>query len=810
VARDTGYAASNRRYPMVELRSLAYFMTACRSGSFALAAADLGIAVSTLSTTMKALGEDLGLTLFRRINNSLYPTAAARGLMRGAEPLLTAERFARRLIAASSKTRLKHLTVDVGLSYTIGGISTALRRAIDSMGAERADIFVDTVWTDEKDLPHIGALAEGWPSSERNRLTIALADAGQRKSKHTTTLLTDDWVFACRLPAGTASPPSAAELIAGRIVVPLLSPPLIEQADRYFSQHKITGIRFLNDHPGDLPRVIDDYPDAALFVPRSLVSPRLGLSNVAVVRPRKPPSMEIVTRAIEPNAVTTLFIRHLKRALRDDNASPVERPVISLRQIHYFNMVHRLRRVSAAARGANISQPALSEQLHKLEASLGGALFERHGDGVIPTAKGDRFAGMSALIESGFRRLSDGDAGATPPQSRRIAVGILPSVNQHGFLVNRITEAILDVQARHPALKFVIQEAPNGTLQDWVMRGLVGVAIVETVLPHMPRLPLGSSEALAVIAHAKHRLLPSGPVTLADLTRLKLALPTNRFGLRQLLGGTRSEDPAHSGDRFTADGGRDSGATAGLHRAATVRGRTGDRLGRSGRAPDRRSRDIEAIVRDLFGRANAERARARTGQFLAPKIIGTRQCGLKTRRSIGCRLSFARQRFIECRDRSIDNRSTGRDRFTAGPFFRRVALAGTAWHEHHGGRTDPAHERRIMTGTARQIGMAETEVACALAQRGAQFRVARHRRAVGQGFKRRALDARGDRMRQALAIDGLDEAFGQRRIGGSCIDDQPATSGHDIRRRRFDGEDTDGGDEIIRGFGGEPLGQPAH
>jgi LysR family transcriptional regulator, nitrogen assimilation regulatory protein len=315
----------------------------------------------------------------------------------------------------------------------------------------------------------------------------------------------------------------------------MLSPPLIEQADRYFSQQGITGVRFLNDHPGDLPRVIDDYPDAALFVPQSLVSPRLGLSNVATVAPPKAPTMTIVARAIEPNAVTALFIRHLKQVLRTENPPRAERPVISLRQVHYFNMVHRLRRVSAAARGANISQPALSEQLHKLEVSLGGALFERHGDGVIPTTKGDRFAGMATFIESGFRRLSGGDAGATPPQSRRIAVGILPSVNQHGFLVNRITEAILDVQARYPALRFVIQEAPNGTLQDWVMRGLVGVAIVETVLPRMPRLPLGSSEGLAAITHARHRLLPAGPVTLADLVRLRLALPTNRFGLRQLL-----------------------------------------------------------------------------------------------------------------------------------------------------------------------------------------------------------------------------------------------------------------------------------
>jgi DNA-binding transcriptional LysR family regulator len=520
---------------MVELRSLAYFVTACRSGSFARAAADLDIAVSTLSTTLKTLAEDLGLTLFRRINNSLYPTAAARGLMRTAEPLLTAEHFARRLASTSPKTRLKHLTVEIGLSFTIGGISSALRRAIDSIGAERPDIFVDLVWADEKDLPHVGALADNWTGAERSRLTIALADAGQRRSRHTTIVLADKWVFACRLPAGTLSPPSAADLSAGRIVVPLLSPPLIEQADRYFSQHRITGVRFLNDHPGDLPRVIDDNPDAALFVPRSLTSPRLGLFNVAVVTPDKAPTMEVVARAIAPNAVTALFIRHLKRALKDEAPLRAECPVISLRQVRYFNLVHRLRRVSAAARGANISQPALSEQLHKLEASLGGALFERHGDGVVPTAKGDRFAGVAAVIETGFRQLSGGDPGATPPPSRRIAVGILPSVNQHGFLVNRITDAILELQTRHPALKLVIQEAPNSTLQDWVMRGLVGVAIVETVLPHMPRLPLGSSEGLAVIAHAKHRLLPPGPVTLADLMRLKLALPTNRFGLRQLL-----------------------------------------------------------------------------------------------------------------------------------------------------------------------------------------------------------------------------------------------------------------------------------
>jgi DNA-binding transcriptional LysR family regulator len=523
------------RDPMIELRTLSYFMTACRSVTFALAAKELGIAVSTLSTTMKALERDTGLTLFRRINNSLYPTEAARRLMRGADPLLMGELFARRWTAAPAKARLKLLTVDIRLSFTIGGMSRAVRHAIDRMGAERPDVLVDPIWTDEKDIPHLGGLAEDWHASESSRVGVALGHENSRASRRDTTLLSDRWVFACRVPADTRSYPHAADLAAGRLVVPLLSPPLIEQADRYFSQHRISGVRFLNEHPGDLPRIIDDYPDAALFVPESLVSPRLGLLNVAVVAPVKPLTTRIVARAAQPNSVTALFMRHLSRALKDKDLPRTEPPVISLRQIRYFNLVHRLRRVSAAARGANISQPALSEQIHKLEASLGGALFQRHGDGVIPTDRGDRFDRIARLIEAGFRRLSTGETGAAPPHSRRIAVGILPSVNQHGFLVNRITEAMLDVQTRYPTLKLVIQEAPNATLQDWVIRGLVGVAIVETVLPRMPRLPLGSSERLAAIVHGRHKMLPPGPVTLADLARLKLALPTNRFGLRQLL-----------------------------------------------------------------------------------------------------------------------------------------------------------------------------------------------------------------------------------------------------------------------------------
>jgi DNA-binding transcriptional LysR family regulator len=518
---------------MVELRALAYFVTACRFDRLARAAATLGIAPSTLSTTLKTLEEELGLALFRRIDAGLYPTADARWLMRVAEPLLIGETFARRWTIMPQPRPARLLTVEIGLSFAIGRVGAAIQRAIATMAAERPEILVDPIWTEESDARRVDGIGDAWPGITRNRLILGIADTGGADKARAVTLLRDDWVFAVRLPAGTHRLPTARDLAAGRLIVPALAPPLLKQVERYFRRRKMGGVRFVNDHPAELPRLIDEYPDAALFVPESLIAPRLGMARVGTVTSEPRLTTRIVVRSPAPDVVTALFIRHLTAALRGPWRASLYRPLISLRQIHYFNLVHRLRRVSAAAHGANVSQPALSEQLRKLEGTLRVALFERRGDGVIPTAAGDRFAGVARPIETGHRRIAEGSIVAAP--QGRIAFGILPSVSQHGLLVNCITEAMLSVQSRHPGIKLEFREAPNGTLQDWVVRGRVGAAIVETGLAHMPRLPLGSSEGLAAVVHASHGLLPAGAVKFADLLRLPLVLPTSRSGLRLLL-----------------------------------------------------------------------------------------------------------------------------------------------------------------------------------------------------------------------------------------------------------------------------------
>ncbi len=514
---------------MIELRTLHYFAVACRSGNLTLAAGSLGVALSTLSQSLKSLETLFSRPLLQRSGDGLYPTDLARDVLRIADSLLLAERTGQRWLREPGETALRTLEIDIRLSFTIGGISEAIVAAADAFGETCPDILVNPIWRDGEDVnkPRLDGGLDG-------RVVITLASPETRASRPVL-LLADEWVFARRYPPGTKDRPSAADVARGRIVVPFLAPPLVEQAHGHLRKLGIRNARFLHDHPGDLPRTFNENPDAALFVPRSLLTPRLGLSQVIAIVPDAPLVTRIVGYATPPDHTANAFLKVLQRVLRGPRPGPPAAPALTRKQIDYFLATDRLRRVSGAARLLGLSQPALSEQLQKLERQVGGQIFERHAGGVSLTPVGQRFAQVAHLIGAGFARLSDSNASAQRATSRRVSLGILPSVHQHGYLVNRVADALIEVRTRRPDLSLAVQEAPNTVLQEWVMRGTVGLAIVETALPHMPRLPLGSSEALAAVVDARHDLLPPGPVKLADLLEKPLAVPGQRLGLRHLL-----------------------------------------------------------------------------------------------------------------------------------------------------------------------------------------------------------------------------------------------------------------------------------
>ena len=75
---------------MTDLRGLQHFVTVYRTGSFRVAADQLGISQSALTKSIQKLEGDLGVQLFHRTTRRVEPSATARDLLSRAEAALAA------------------------------------------------------------------------------------------------------------------------------------------------------------------------------------------------------------------------------------------------------------------------------------------------------------------------------------------------------------------------------------------------------------------------------------------------------------------------------------------------------------------------------------------------------------------------------------------------------------------------------------------------------------------------------------------------------------------------------------------------
>ncbi|WP_454884732.1 LysR family transcriptional regulator [Sphingomonas oryzagri] len=82
---------------------------------------------------------------------------------------------------------------------------------------------------------------------------------------------------------------------------------------------------------------------------------------------------------------------------------------LSLRQLDAAVAVHREGSISAASAAINLSQPALTHALARLEEQIGHRLFDRHARGTAPTRAGTLFVARAeralAILAEGGRRL---------------------------------------------------------------------------------------------------------------------------------------------------------------------------------------------------------------------------------------------------------------------------------------------------------------------------------------------------------------------------------------------------------------------
>jgi LysR family nitrogen assimilation transcriptional regulator len=204
---------------------------------------------------------------------------------------------------------------------------------------------------------------------------------------------------------------------------------------------------------------------------------------------------------------------------------------MDLKQIKTFICVAESGSLSRASDRLHTVQPALSRQIKLLEHEIGVELFTRHARGMELTEAGraflDRITGLVRQIETSV----DDIQSLNGVIKGHVALGIMPTISTllSVRLVRRVKEEFPDIQLR-------IVEGYSVHLLEWLQRGDIDVTFQ---YGSSGDYHLRSEEILLediVLISAPNSLGDSeGKITIQEMAKLPLALPSESFGLRRVL-----------------------------------------------------------------------------------------------------------------------------------------------------------------------------------------------------------------------------------------------------------------------------------
>lgn len=205
--------------------------------------------------------------------------------------------------------------------------------------------------------------------------------------------------------------------------------------------------------------------------------------------------------------------------------------MMDIRQLRYFVQIVESGSLSRASRELHIAQPALSQQIAKLEDLVGRPLLNRTSRGVTPTDNGLALYHHARFMLRQLEQALSIARSETDEVQGMVTVG-LPATTVAAIglpLVQRIRE-------RYPGILLNVVEGMSGHIGHLMRMGQLDLAVLfnRDLAPDLTAEPL-LSEELFLIIPAHSRLVPPGrdSVSTAEVAEMPLILPTASHGLRQ-------------------------------------------------------------------------------------------------------------------------------------------------------------------------------------------------------------------------------------------------------------------------------------
>lgn len=215
---------------------------------------------------------------------------------------------------------------------------------------------------------------------------------------------------------------------------------------------------------------------------------------------------------------------------------------MELRQIELFVVLAQHRSFTRAAEAVGIAQPALSQQVRRLERELGVQLLDRSTRPVRLTEAGSAFYARAERILADATLAGEEMREMAGAGRRRVVVGALPALALHW-----LPPVLAEFHAAHPAVEITVRHGNSDELARMVAAGHLDLALTHAVpgahgvvgAPAGLVLERVFDEDLMVVVPPAHALAGRRSVTLAQLRNEPFVLVSHGSGLTQtILGGT--------------------------------------------------------------------------------------------------------------------------------------------------------------------------------------------------------------------------------------------------------------------------------
>ncbi|HNN87484.1 MAG: LysR substrate-binding domain-containing protein [Pseudomonadales bacterium] len=218
---------------------------------------------------------------------------------------------------------------------------------------------------------------------------------------------------------------------------------------------------------------------------------------------------------------------------------------MNLRDLQYLVAVADVRNFSQAADKCFVSQPTLSNQIRKLEETLGITLFERNNKRVIPTETGEQIVALARKVLHQVDTMHDVAKSSKDPLAGKFRLGAFPTLSTYIFptLVPKITASL-------PQLKLVLIEEKTQQLLERLKRGELDAALLALPI-HDDQLEVRTlfDDEFLLATPATHTLAKQKQVTQNHISGEKLLLLEEGHCLRdqalavcQLAGSEEEQD----------------------------------------------------------------------------------------------------------------------------------------------------------------------------------------------------------------------------------------------------------------------------